>query len=83
MGFCPKTDRSSKKRLYIYIDVDTEYYKVLVRLGTSSIEIDQEYFMYDMVSVVSSIGGGIGIFLGYSCFGILSSAIKNLFDLLK
>ena len=61
------------KRLNIYID----------RLATSSIEIDEEYFMYDMVSVVSSNGGGIGISLGYSYFGIFSSAIKNLFNRLK
>ena len=63
--------------------MDTEYYMVTLRLATSSIEKHVEYFMYDMVSVISSIGGGIGIFLGYSCFGILSSAIKNLFDILK
>ena len=63
--------------------MDTEYHLVLFRLISSRIEVHQEYFMYDMVSVVSSIGGGIGIFLGYSCFGILSSAIKNLFNKLK
>ena len=62
----------------------TEHLYRSTSLATSStIEIDQEYFMYDMVSVVSSIGGGIGIFLGYSCFGIFSSAIKKLFNRLK
>ena len=60
--------------------MDTEYHLVLFRLASSRIEIHHEYFMYDMVSVVSSIGGGIGIFLGYSFFGILSSAINKLFQ---
>ena len=72
-----------KINYHFYIDVDTGYYNVLVRLATSRIEIHNEYFMYDMVSVVSSIGGGIGIFLGYSCFGILSSTINNLYNQLK
>ena len=60
--------------------MDTEYHLVLFRLASSRIEIHHEYFMYDMVSVVSSIGGGIGIFLGYSFFGILSSATNKLFQ---
>ena len=63
--------------------MDTEYHLVLFRLASSRIEIHHEYFMYDMVSVVSSIGGGIGIFLGYSCFGILSSTIQNFCNQLK
>ena len=34
--------------------------------------------MYDFTAVISSIGGGIGIFLGYSCFGVALTALKNL-----
>ena len=60
--------------------MDSDFYYVLFRLADSKIELRKEYFMYDMVSVVSSIGGGIGIFLGYSFFGILSSAINKLFQ---
>ena len=57
--------------------MDTEYHLVLFRLASSRIEIHHEYFMYDMVSVVSSIGGGIGIFLDYSFFGILFGIISG------
>ena len=38
----------------------------------------KEYFMYDFTAVISSIGGGIGIFLGYSCFGVALTALQNL-----
>ena len=34
--------------------------------------------MYDFTAVISSIGGGIGIFLGYSCFGVALTALQNL-----
>ena len=37
--------------------------------------------MYDFTAVISSIGGGIGIFLGYSCFGVALTALQNLHQL--
>ena len=39
-----------------------------------------EYYVYDLTAVVSSIGGGIGIFLGYSCFGVASSMLKKWYQ---
>ena len=49
------------------------------RLETNYIE----YYVYDITAVVSSIGGGIGIFLGYSCFGVASSVLKKFFEAKK
>ena len=40
----------------------------------------KEYYMYDFTAVVSSIGGGIGIFLGYSCFGVASSGLQKIYQ---
>ena len=39
--------------------------------------------MYDFTAVISSIGGGIGIFLGYSCFGLASTALHNIYRFYK
>ena len=38
--------------------------------------IYKEYYMYDLNAIISSIGGGIGIFLGYSFYGVANSIIN-------
>ena len=57
-------------------DYNTFWLTLGNRLQTNYIE----YYVYDMTAVVSSIGGGIGIFLGYSCFGVASSMLKKWYQ---
>ena len=38
----------------------------------------EEYVIYDSTAIVGSVGGGLGLFLGFSCL----SAAKTLIDLL-
>ena len=38
-----------------------------------------EILAYDLTAITASIGGGIGIFLGYSCFGMASRLLHDLF----
>jgi hypothetical protein len=42
-----------------------------------------EYYIYDFTAVVASIGGGIGMFLGFSCFGVASKAVSALYEYLS
>ena len=41
-------------------------------------EQTKEMYLYDATAIVASVGGGIGIFLGFSCYGLLSKAIAFL-----
>ena len=76
------TDNLQTKNNFIMIFSDTSdsYHVVYIALSRNLKVLNKEYFMYDLVSIVSSIGGGIGIFLGYSCFGLFLSGIKDLYD---
>jgi hypothetical protein len=33
--------------------------------------ISQEFFLYDANAIIASVGGGLGMFLGASCLGII------------
>lgn len=37
----------------------------------------EEYRLMDLANVVSAIGGALGLFLGFSCYGIGRSLIKK------
>ena len=56
--------------------------RILFALSSRLVGESNETYMYDFTSIVSSVGGGVGIFLGFSCFGIFSSALNSLFQLL-
>ncbi len=36
----------------------------------------EQYYLYDLASVVSAVGGGLGLFLGFSCLALASKAIN-------
>ena len=57
-----------------------DYNTLWLTLGTMLETNYIEYYVYDLNAVISSIGGGIGIFLGYSCFGVASSMLKKWYQ---
>ena len=57
----------------------TDRNRVLFSLSTSLVSVATESYLYDFTAIVSSIGGGVGIFLGFSCFGMISSALSKLY----
>ena len=38
----------------------------------------EEYYIYNLNTLVASIGGGLGMFLGVSIFGTISKLLKPL-----
>ena len=38
--------------------------------------LHKEFFIFDEVTIISAIGGGLGLFLGFSCLSTLSFCIK-------
>ena len=41
-------------------------------------QVHEQYLIHDFVSIVSAVGGGLGLFLGFSCFSIVSQVAKGL-----
>ena len=67
--------------VFIGIDGSTkDYHTLFISIASALKTNHKEYYMYDFTAIVSSLGGGIGIFLGYSCFGVISSALQNIYQ---
>ena len=42
------------------------------------VEVHQEYLLYEIDDVIGSIGGTLGLFIGFSFLGILKNVIENV-----
>ena len=38
--------------------------------------ISEEFYLYDVNAIISSVGGGLGMFLGVSCLGLISQILQ-------
>ena len=45
---------------------------------TTAYEVQEEYLLYDFNSIIASVGGSLGLFLGFSCFQIARTSLKRL-----
>ncbi len=46
---------------YFYAEVETEH---------------EQYFLHDPASVISAVGGALGLFLGFSCLALGTKVVK-------
>lgn len=46
---------------------------------SSDLEVtSEEFYLYDANAIISSVGGGLGMFLGCSCLGLILEILKIL-----
>ncbi len=43
--------------------------------GSNTVELINEYKVYDLGTIVGTVGGTMGLFLGFSCFHCLREVI--------
>ena len=53
------------------------------RSGSETRTINKEYYVYDTPALVGTIGGSLGLFLGFSFYDCLSQVIDFLFEYLS
>ena len=64
-------------------DVENEFtFDIIVEIGATR-ERQTEYFIYDTLSMVGTIGGTLGLFVGFSFYDFISMIIDLFFDKLK
>ena len=51
------------------------YFKLLM---DPTVEVEEEYMIFDTVSMIGAIGGTMGLLIGFSCTGAVSAAISML-----
>ena len=64
-------------------DVEDEFvFSIIVEIGAMR-ERQTEYFIYDTLSMVGTVGGTLGLFVGFSFYNFISMIIDLFFDKLK
>ena len=46
-------------------------------------EVKTEYIIYDIMGFISSVGGNLGLFLGFSCFDAVCGFLNTIEERLK
>ena len=64
-------------------NVEDEFtFDIIVEIGAFR-ERQIEYFIYDTLSMVGTVGGTLGLFVGFSFYDFISMIIDLFFDKLK
>ena len=64
-------------------DVEDEFtFKIIVEIGATR-ERQIEYLIYDTLSLVGTVGGTLGLFVGFSFYDFICMIIDLFFDKLK
>ena len=66
--YTERTESENAKR-----NVGIDYFIPLINMG-----IEKEYLIHDFIGMLGSIGGTLGMFIGFSFLGIISSMLKQL-----
>ena len=48
------------------------YYKLRYLFDTDMFNVHEEYLLYDTIGMIGSVGGSLGMFIGFSMTGIIS-----------
>ena len=75
----------SCKKVYFHfriapsIHVDFNQYKIFsINFISKTIEVNQEYIIYDATGFIGSIGGTLGLFIGFSFRDVLEAVLDFL-----
>ena len=50
---------------------------LLIYLTDHTVTTTMEYYLYDLPAIVSAVGGNLGLFLGFSCYGMGKSLMDR------
>ena len=55
---------------------NTESYLVAINYETSDVVVSEEIQLYTLSDFISSVGGNLGLFIGFSCLPVLLKAAE-------
>ena len=56
---------------------------VAYKFRKPKMKVEEEFLVHDFVGMLGSIGGTLGLFIGFSLFGLISFILENIQDFLK
>jgi len=61
------------------MNIPDEFVKVFIFFGSPITEIKSETFLVDFGVLISSVGGNLGLFLGFSFYATLAMLVDLIF----
>ena len=59
----------------------TNFYKLVYTFINKNMYVSEEYFIYDVRDVIGSVGGTLGMFIGFSFTGVISWMFSTILKL--
>ena len=56
-----------------------DFNEIWLASASAYADVSKEMYLYDTAAIFASVGGGIGIFMGFSCYGVFTKAISLLY----
>ena len=53
---------------------------LIIKYESMAIKVSEEYFVYDFANFIGTLGGSLGLFIGFSYTGLIGSIIDILFE---
>lgn len=75
---CTRNSYTAKESKLATAGDENEDYYLWFLYSSAFIKESREYTLMDFPNIVSAIGGSLGLFLGFSCYGILWDAVDRL-----
>ena len=80
----PKCKRPCTRPKYIAVEsrfssnvcYDLNHNHLWIQFRSASVKIESQYRLMDFATVITAVGGGLGLFLGFSCYGISWGGLK-------
>ena len=67
---CINMQLSYEKRIYMQLKTLVNRSNVAIYYEDKDIHVVEELLLHDLNSIVSAVGGSLGLFLGFSCFQV-------------
>ena len=59
---------------------DKQNMTLIIKYDTMAIKVSEEYLVYDFANFIGTLGGSLGLFIGFSYTGFIGSIIDILFE---
>ncbi len=77
---CPPACRVPFTNMEIRADTTRDfanYSMVYIAYHTTMVMVSEEYKLFDFGAIVAAVGGSLGLFLGFSCWQFIKSAVTT------
>ena len=66
------------------MSISIRYYSTIAMYyGKTEVRVNEEFLIYDFNTIVATIGGSLGLFLGFSCVEVARGGLEKVRNIIK